>query len=102
MMDRTYFTAEQVAVWLGSSDRDPPMLWSFFLDLTNLLDFAKTEVYDLGLRSKSPIPSWAIFEVHVNAKVQYLALHDAPMKLADLPPAVDPLWRVVRRFLERP
>ena len=39
--------AEQVAVWLGSSDNDTPMLWSLFLDLESLRDFAKREIIGL-------------------------------------------------------
>ena len=57
MMGRIYSMAEQVAVWLGPSDKDTPMLWNLFLDLTSLRDFAKTEVYDLALRNKSSSPS---------------------------------------------
>ena len=101
-MGRIYSMAEQVAVWLGPSDKDTPMLWNLFLDLTSLRDFAKTEVYDLALRNKSPSPSWTSSETDVNAKVQSLALHDAQKKLPDLPPATHPLWRAVKCFLERP
>ncbi|KAM0796847.1 heterokaryon incompatibility protein-domain-containing protein [Usnea florida] len=102
MMGRIYSMAEQVAVWLGPSDKDTPMLWNLLLDLTSLRDFAKTEVYDLALRNKSPSPSWTNSETDVNAKVQSLALHDAQKKLPDLPPATHPLWRAVKRFLGRP
>lgn len=102
MMGRIYFMAEQVAVWLGPSDHDTPMLWSLFLDLGSLRDFAKIEVYDLALRNKPRGLSWKKPEVDVNAKVQNMALHEAQKKLPDLPPATDPLWQAVKRFLERP
>lgn len=101
MMGQIYSMAEQVAVWLGPSDHDTPMLWSLLLDLRSLRTFAKAEVYDLALRNESRGLSWNR-EVDVNAKVRKLALQKAQKKLPDLPPATDPVWQAVKRFLERP
>ena len=102
MMGRIYSMAEQVAVWLGPSNHDTPMLWSLFLDLGSLRNFAKAEVYDLALRNESRGFIWTKFEVDVNAKVLEIAQEKAQKKLPDLPPATDPVWQAVKRFLERP
>ena len=101
MMGCIYSMAEQVAVWLGPSDNDTSRVWSLLLDLGRLRDFAKLEVYDLALRDE-PHGSWVNAEMNINAKVQNMALHEAQKKLPDLPPATDPLWQAVKRFLGRP
>lgn len=101
LMGCIYSMAEQVAVWLGPSDDDTSRVWSLFLDLGTLRDFAKPEVYDLALRDE-PYGSRVKAEINTNAKVQSMALHEARKKLPNLPPATDPLWQAVKRLLERP
>ena len=101
MMGCIYSMAEQVAVWLGPSDDDTSRVWSLFLDLVTLRNFAKPDVYDLALRDE-PHGSWVNAEIDINAKVQSMALHEAQKKLPNLPPATDPLWQAVKRLLERP
>ena len=101
MMGRIYSMAEQVAVWLGPSDNDTSRIWSLLLDLGTLRGFTKPEIYDLALRDE-PRSSLVKSEMDVNAKVQNLALQEDHKKLPDLPPATDPLWQAVTRFLERP
>ena len=102
MMGRIYSMAEEVAVWLGPSDKDTPVLWSLFLDLRSLRNFPATEVYDVALRSKPCGVSWTDSNVDINAKVQNMALQQAQNKLPDLPPATDPVWQAVKQFLDRP
>ena len=102
MMGQIYSRAKEVAIWLGPSDDDTPVLWSLFLDLGSLRHFAKTEVYDLALRNEPLDHFRADPEVDINAKVGKMALNEDQKKLPDLPPATDPVWKAVRLFFKRP